>query len=386
MPQSVIYCSHAQRVVLLDIPASIEQGQQIPYTIKSTSALYDPYPSTEPKGSKREAALSATRLDDRIYHQSVQGDISSALAEIQGYLREQSGHADWCHPRQALLSEGHLQLFPPTPSGISMSPASTDSSSGPVVLSTTEMRTRFSSIDCLRDVAVCNPTQQRMVVLEARGVGDFFIPPSASFILSTLERGLAGFRSACQTLLAAPKQFHMILMDPPWSNRSARRSGVYRTSEYQVQDPFLQAVGIVSECLAPQGLVAIWITNKVSVRGNVIEAVRPLNLHLHEEWVWIKTTIGGAPVTALDGVWRRPYEVLLLFREGQACDIPQRRIVAAVPDVHSRKPCLKGLLEKLLPVPYNALELFARSMTAGWWSWGDEVLKFQHESQWVGSV
>lgn len=386
MSQPVLYSNHAQIVVLLDIPASIQWGQQVPYTVRSVSALDDPYPSTEPKGSKREAALKATALKDRQYHESVQIDISSALAEIQDYLRGQSGTSYWCYRRHALLSEDAPRIFPLETSR-SLPVHTTDPPSAPVILSTTEHRDRFPSLDFLIDVAVCNPTRQRTVVLAATGVGAFVIPPRASFILSTLERGSAVFASACRTLLPASKPFHLVLMDPPWSNRSARRSGVYQTSEHQDTDPFTQAVRIVREWLVPGGLVAVWITNKASVRRAVIEAVQPLNLDLTEEWVWIKTTTRGDPVTALDGIWRRPYEILLLFREGQPCEKPKRRIIAAVPDVHSRKPCLKALLEALLPAQYNALELFARSLTAGWWSWGDEVLKFQHESQWsVGSL
>jgi N6-adenosine-specific RNA methylase IME4 len=51
--------------------------------------------------------------------------------------------------------------------------------------------------------------------------------------------------------------------------------------------------------------------------------------------------------------------------------------------VHSRKPNLRGLFEELLPERYEALEVFARNLTAGWWAWGDEVLLFQKRECWV---
>jgi N6-adenosine-specific RNA methylase IME4 len=59
------------------------------------------------------------------------------------------------------------------------------------------------------------------------------------------------------------------------------------------------------------------------------------------------------------------------------------KVIVSVPDVHSRKPNLRGLFEGLLPERYEALEVFARNLTAGWWAWGDEVLLFQRRECWV---
>ena len=61
--------------------------------------------------------------------------------------------------------------------------------------------------------------------------------------------------------------------------------------------------------------------------------------------------------------------------------------IVAVPDVHSRKPNLRGVFEDAGLVPqgggYEAMEVFARNLTAGWWGWGDEVLLFQRRECWV---
>lgn len=112
---------------------------------------------------------------------------------------------------------------------------------------------------------------------------------------------------------------------------------------------------------------------------------------LEEEWIWIKTTVHGEPATELDSLWRKPYEVLLLGRApadalgvAEHAENPKRRVIAAVPDLHSRKPCLKGFVEEYVPDPHNyrALEVFARYLVAGWWSWGDEVFKYNWEGYW----
>ena len=67
---------------------------------------------------------------------------------------------------------------------------------------------------------------------------------------------------------------------------------------------------------------------------------------------------------------------------------PMRRVIASVPDFHSRKPCLKELIEPLMAerADYRALEVFARNLVAGWWSWGDECTKFNEESFWEAST
>ena len=143
------------------------------------------------------------------------------------------------------------------------------------------------------------------------------------------------------------------------------------------------------------GLVGIWITNKPAFRSLVLGhggLFERLNVSLIEEWIWIKTTTSGEPVSSLDSLWRKPYEVLLLGRAasdpwivaGAAPDV-QRRVIAGVPDLHSRKPCLKGLIELFMPEPaeYSALEIFSRYLVAGWCSWGNEVLKFNWQGYWT---
>ena len=144
------------------------------------------------------------------------------------------------------------------------------------------------------------------------------------------------------------------------------------------------------------------MTNKASIRHLVLSSLHQKGFQLREEWIWVKTTASGEPVTALDGLWRRPYEILLLFcRRSEAettsadalelantrlwaTEVPIR-IFIAVPDYHSRKPCLKEFIEPLLvnTTNYQALEVFARNLTAGWFSWGNEVLKFNWDSQWT---
>lgn len=44
-------------------------------------------------------------------------------------------------------------------------------------------------------------------------------------------------------------------------------------------------------------------------------------------------------------------------------------------------PCVE-LVESYLPGAYRACEIFGRDLTEGWFTWGDEALKFNWEGHW----
>ena len=148
---------------------------------------------------------------------------------------------------------------------------------------------------------------------------------------------------------------------------------------------------VLGQHIAPCGWVACWVTNSKSAREGVREAFEVWAVEVVEEWYWVKVTRDGEPVTEVGGLWRRPWEVLLLGRkvgEGKAREGGvKKRIIVGVPDVHSRKPCLKEIFEEVMGSGkiYRALEVFARGLTAGWWAWGDECLRWQWEGWWSES-
>lgn len=227
----------------------------------------------------------------------------------------------------------------------------------------------------------------------------FTIPPHSTFFLSDSTHSDA-FRTSFRQLtdeFNLPRHFDLVLLDPPWPNRSAKRKGAY---EQVGGMPFIKKMLLkmdVDSYLEHNALVGVWITNKESLRAHVLGSgglFETWNVGLVEEWLWIKTTVKGEPMFDIDAGMRRPYEVLLLGRAApnswtrmKHADVLRRRVIAAVPDVHSRKPCLKGLLESfgLVPGQYSALEVFSRYLVEGWMAWGNEVLKFNGEHYWSRS-
>ncbi|KAL3476246.1 MT-A70-domain-containing protein [Aspergillus californicus] len=255
------------------------------------------------------------------------------------------------------------------------------------------------------------------------------VPPLSSFLLCNLaiatpsntKRNLE--RPAPIPGLPSDKKFNLILLDPPWSNKSVRRSGHYQMQSYSDSDMLTKSICNIlrvhshiyphtpshlspspsgpdtnTNQVSEQSIAAIWITNSAKARNTAYESLTGAGFTVCEEWLWVKTTTDGHPVTPIEGLWRKPYEVLVIGKKQPLAEVSaegvQTRVIVAVPDVHSRKPNLREVFERIFfsgsstaqgqcGVQYSALEVFARNLTAGWWACGNEVLKFNSEEWWV---
>lgn len=480
----ILYQNAGQTVFLIDIPASIACGQTLspvqhppllphprhsdPTTAPSTGAentesklsrcllcsppLQTPYPpSTEPKtDSARAKVLQTIPPSERAFHGDIVSPlVRSALAEIQNAFRDR-----WCLPRRYYVRDGLDRVQHPQPGDMTVTagvrePEPTASAhyygsesapdQPPVVLSPS-CANAFESIDELTDLPVLNTSSESAMVRvgqDSRPTSQlqFTVPPLASFVacsLPTSQGGQTGVSPAPTTTTPTPtipglgdRRFNLILLDPPWPNRSVRRGRQYRTNAYLDVDGLTSRIAdilrvhLYSDTTATDAdyeahhrprIAAIWVTNAEKSRKAAYSALQStgLGLTVVEEWVWVKTTTEGEPVSPVEGIWRKPYEVLVIGRNlkgmhadgagGLNASTITRRVIAAVPDVHSRKPNLRDVFERVFcssPAPaaldgdahdgvaYSALEVFARNLTAGWWACGDEVFKFNAREWWV---
>ncbi len=191
--------------------------------------------------------------------------------------------------------------------------------------------------------------------------------------------------------------FDLIILDPPWPNRSARRKRKGRSNNYSTAADTaavreLLSLVPVGTKLSPDGVIAIWVTNKpaftemlTAPRGGIFAV---WGVELVDSWTWLKVTTAGEPIFDVESHWRKPWEQLLIATRPDARRrVPHDgRVLVAVPDVHSRKPNLRPVFGEFLGDGYAALEVFARNLTAGWWSWGDQVLHFQDSRHWAEKV
>ncbi|NXU42060.1 METL4 protein, partial [Drymodes brunneopygia] len=206
----------------------------------------------------------------------------------------------------------------------------------------------------------------------------YLVPPKSSFLLSDISR--------LQPLLNYKKKYDVIVIDPPWENKSVKRSNRYsHLSPWQIKQIPIPALA------APNCLVVTWVTNRQKHLRFVKDELYPhWSVETLAEWHWVKITTTGEFVLPLDSLHKKPYEVLVLGRvQGDVKEglrksegvlpIPEHQLIVSIPcSLHSHKPPLAAVLAEFIKPDVECLELFARNLQPGWTSWGNEVLKFQH--------
>ncbi|PQE05258.1 mt-a70 family protein [Rutstroemia sp. NJR-2017a BVV2] len=413
-PSHILYQNPSQTLTLIDIPHSIEQAQFISSEVSSYSnptdnpyprtrklisciPLATPYPSLEPKSRKAIKNLPEKDIDDLLLERYVE------LSLVE--LREKYGAQKWCLPRvigdeeKAVEGTGMRKRKRVLGDERGRENQEIGGTAGMDVGECVQVHTSPPPPPPPTEINISNPTlfsnPNSLPLSISISKHD---SPSATATLpphSTLLQG--PLPHAISLLPSPPLQLPLIILDPPWPNRSARRHASYQTTP-DIQT-LLSSLPL-QELLSPNGYIAVWLTNKASFRSLVLDPGGMFDqwgVRLVEEWIWIKVTENGEPVTEVEGRWRRPWERVVVGRgmlssslkdsgrEEVAGEV-KRRIIAGVPDIHSRKPNLRYLFGQLLrkgEEGYAGMEIFARNLTAGWWGVGDEVLKFQMEGCWV---
>lgn len=421
-----------RNVTLFDIPRSISAAQgttERPCSdlLISNEPLQEPYSSAEPKSEKGKANLQNNMVDEELH------DIYRDL--LQNALESIPQHHDraWAFERRFAISRDLTQLgkkrklndqdLPPKNEATAVATrirtaGTTTEPSNQRVFNMFPPQYRESNVE-KEPCSVCDPDDPRFqtncsaIMLENQRVSycegikeaadALRIPPYSSFYMGDCDKDSRAFHNAIRHQASeheTRRHFDFILLDPPWPNRSVKRTYQTPGSGYAISGSLDGVYDLLLKTdldmlMADDCLVGVWITNKQSIRELILGEdgiFDQWGIQLEEEWIWAKTTLHGEPVTPIDSVWRKPYEILLLGRKrrrgvqsgsGEAKSV-RRRVIVAVPDLHSRKPCLKELIEPLMPdlENYRALEVFPRHLVAGWWSWGNECTKFNCESDW----
>ena len=413
----ILYHDDDWSTILLDIPKSIAEAQDFDehHELLSCPPISEPFQTNEPKTKKARSRVTNFQADQTLH----EGIAALASAGLRHMRAVRDGHQGFCLPRKMIEENWVNQPSERKAAELddqnqerrefdeSQTYAASAEQGRP--LETTDVQPDLQLIGSDGqtegfDGAYFNDSDEPEL-LRLRGQSGsqdfkYRIPPGSLCLQNRCE-DVAKFRSAAKQYAAGTGcgkgRFDLIVMDPPWPNLSAKRKKGYKRAASQ-SDIFTTLVGLDLDIhIAPRGVVAIWITNNPNIRelvlgpGGLFEI---WNVGLLEEWIWLKVTSKGDPVTQMEGLWRKPYELLLV---GQAAAdryasepvtawSGHRRLVVAVPDLHSRKPCLKSLMERIfLPdraADYASLEIFARHLVKGWMSWGDEALKFNESNQW----
>ncbi|KAH8696093.1 MT-A70-domain-containing protein, partial [Talaromyces proteolyticus] len=416
----IIYQNPQETIFIVDIPTSIQLAQTLPnnFAKKQSKLLYStalksPYPSSpEPKtDAARARVLERIPDSEKSFLEKTDYFVKFSFWALQG----QRGLSDiWCYPRVILqdgASERDDRVGPDESVDIHKKKRkfkiegqdlSVDNNCGPPIILSASSINEFSGYSDLRGAEVRNPSLEP-VVIQVKDTKDsnpdeavtkYTIPPKSSFVLNTLSAPSITKSLNIHIIPNISKmlKFNIILLDPPWPNRSVRRSSQYHTHRYLEMDTLVSImIEIIRAHLTSEekAFVAIWTTNNAKSRQSVYEAFELADLEVSEEWIWLKVTEHGEPVVPLNGLWRKPYEVLLIGTRKVKDTVGNgeilKRLIIAVPDIHSRKPNLKELFESLYfgTNEYMALEVFARNLTSGWYSCGNDVLRFNAGQWWL---
>ena len=154
----------------------------------------------------------------------------------------------------------------------------------------------------------------------------YIIPPKSSFLLSDI------FHVNSLVKFAPSSKFSFVVMDPPWSNKSVKRSRHYNmlssqtfssdSSNFTKQRSY-EDVGYMFDqidlvnLLHEDGLVAVWVTNNPSHITHVLTVLFPRwELDLFTVCFWLKLTNEGVPIVPFNSPHKKPYELLFLAKKG----------------------------------------------------------------------
>ncbi|CAF9903748.1 MAG: hypothetical protein GOMPHAMPRED_000527 [Gomphillus americanus] len=408
-----LFCSEDGSLHIIDIPLSIALSQHLESNVQSlnkiasVSAPTEPYASTEPNSEKARANLL-----DRIDAETLERNERNAAFVCEGLHRIKELHSGpWLSARFLDPTITALNL-PDSRNREDHTKQPRNSYRNDIAVTKARPQKILNLDHTIKDTAwmnsdlrrriVYNPTNLATRVVAGEEHVHLNIPPcSAFYVGKIIPSSIGHFLESAKALYpepsmtAAPGQFDIILMDPPWPNRSIARGRHYSVFDQRNhnQDTLAAINSMLPQMLAPNGVLAVWVTNKASTNQRVVQIFEENGIEMIEEWIWLKVTSNGEPVLPINGMYRQPWETCLVGRRNISSDDlgheVKRKLIVACPELHSRKPWIGSMLAEVYgiqqPGELRKLEIFARCVTASWCAWGDEATKFNDNKWWQQS-
>ncbi|KAM8783760.1 N(6)-adenine-specific methyltransferase METTL4 isoform 2-T2 [Rhynchonycteris naso] len=263
-------------------------------------------------GKKRKRCVfNQGELDAMEYHEKIRGLILDGSSQIiqqgltSGFLHPLSEKQDKCsEPTTLLLDTCNLselcemaKHLPPL------------NEMELLTLQLMENDMSVSEQDLFSRIVENNSSFTKVITLMGQ---KYLVPPKSSFLLSDI--------SCMYPLLNYRKTYDVIVIDPPWQNKSVKRSNRYSYLS------LLQIKQIpIPKLAAPNCLVITWVTNRQKHLRFVKEELYPSwSVEMVAEWHWLKITNSGEFVFPLDSPHKKPYEGLILGRVQEKTALPLR--------------------------------------------------------------
>jgi N6-adenosine-specific RNA methylase IME4 len=179
-----------------------------------------------------------------------------------------------------------------------------------------------------------------------------------------------GHHDTCQTnrledLVRQGCKFRTIYADPPWHYTNAASRGAAQ-NHYDTMTVDAIAGLPVEQLAAQEAHLHLWTTNAFLFEAHRV--IETWGFTFKSCLLWIKPQLGNG------NYWRVSHEFLLLGVRGNLTftDRTQQSWICAERTQHSAKPRIfQQLIEHVSPAP--RLELFARTQSDGWTTWGNQI-------------
>ncbi|XP_010636989.1 N(6)-adenine-specific DNA methyltransferase METTL4 isoform X2 [Fukomys damarensis] len=237
--------------------------------------IFETFPAINRKKRKKCVVFNQGELDAMEYHTKIREQIlDGSLRLIQEGLK--SGFLYQLFEKQDQRSEP--TSLPPDACSLPglCELAKRSQALGEVELPTLRLREEDLSVaeqDLLSRVVENDSSFSKMITLMGQ---KYLLPPKSSFLLSDI--------SCMQPLLNCRKTFDAIVIDPPWQNKSVKRSNRYSyLSPLQIQQV------PIPQLAAPDCLVVTWVTNRQKHLRFVKDELYPSwSVAALAEWHWVK--------------------------------------------------------------------------------------------------
>ena len=174
------------------------------------------------------------------------------------------------------------------------------------------------------------------------------------------------------------EKYNLIYADPGWKYRDKASAGK-RGAEHKFRVMDYKAISRlpVDQIAADDCLLAMWWVPPQPVEALYVVDAWGFKLKTMQGFTWAKRTKRGLWHFGMGNLSRANAECCLFATKGrpQRVSASVRSLIEAPVREHSRKPdeARDRLVELMGDVP--RIELFAREVTPGWASWGDEAAK-----------
>ena len=219
-------------------------------------------------------------------------------------------------------------------------------------------------IDIQTNTSFCNDNDHLLLI------DGYFIPPKCSFMCSDATNGLQRMHKYYSQGRFQVDQNFLIIIDPPWLNKSVKRKKCYFIQNHQDIFKTTQELSFFINCL-PLDIdvrIAIWTTE--CEKSFVIDEMIPmLNSTVTHVMLWHKVTKTGQSVKLRGGC---EYLIIASFNNNQLSSDDDRcmmknGVLVSIPSaIHSHKPPITfELIRKIQSLNLNESEIIIMTENEG---------------------